>query len=96
MEIGLRSDMPTYSGGLGILAGDTIQTAADMEVPMVAVTMLARKGYFHQELDATGRQIEKPDLWDVAQRLRRRDEQVTVILEKREVRVGRGNMMSSA
>ncbi len=87
MEIGLRSDMPTYSGGLGILAGDTIQTAADMEVPMVAVTMLARKGYFHQELDAAGRQVETPDLWDVAQHLRRRDEQITVILEKREVRV---------
>jgi starch phosphorylase len=87
MEIGLRSDMPTYSGGLGILAGDTIQTAADMEVPMVAVTMLARKGYFHQELDAAGRQVETPDVWDVAQHLRRRDEQVTVIMEKREVKV---------
>jgi starch phosphorylase len=87
MEIGLRSDMPTYSGGLGILAGDTIQTAADMEVPMVAVTMLARKGYFHQELDAAGRQVETPDVWDVAQHLRRRDEQVTVILEKKEVKV---------
>ena len=87
MEIGLRSDMPTYSGGLGILAGDTIQTAADMEVPMVAVTMLARKGYFHQELDAAGRQVETPDLWGTAQHLRRRGEQVTVILEKREVKV---------
>jgi len=87
MEIGLRSDMPTYSGGLGILAGDTIQTAADMEVPMVAVTMLARKGYFHQELNAAGRQVETPDLWNVAQHLRRRDAQVTVILEKREVKV---------
>jgi starch phosphorylase len=87
MEIGLRSDMPTYSGGLGILAGDTIQTAADMEVPMVAVTMLVRKGYFHQELDAAGRQVETPDVWDVAQHLRRRDEQVTVVLEKREVKI---------
>ena len=87
MEIGLRSDMPTYSGGLGILAGDTIQTAADMEVPMVAVTMLARKGYFHQELDASGGQTEKPDLWSVADHLKKLDARVTVVLEKREVQV---------
>jgi starch phosphorylase len=87
MEIGLRSDMPTYSGGLGILAGDTVQTAADMKVPMVAVTMLARKGYFHQELDASGHQIEKPDLWNVAEPLREVDARVTVVIEKREVTV---------
>jgi starch phosphorylase len=87
MEIGLRSDMPTYSGGLGILAGDTIQTAADMEVPMVAVTLLARKGYFHQELDAAGRQIETPDSWDVAEHLRQLEPRVTVTIEKREVQV---------
>ena len=47
MEIGLVSDMPTYSGGLGVLAGDTIRAAADLKVPMVAVTLLHRKGYFH-------------------------------------------------
>ncbi len=87
MEIGLQSEMPTYSGGLGILAGDTIQTAADMEVPMAAVTLLARKGYFRQELDAAGRQIEGPDLWNVADRLRRLEARVTVVLEKREVKV---------
>lgn len=87
MEIGLRSDMPTYSGGLGILAGDTIQTAADMEVPMVAVTMLPRKGYFHQELDAAGHQIATPDLWNVAEHLRELDARVTVVMEKREVKV---------
>ena len=87
MEIGLRSDMPTYSGGLGILAGDTIQTAADMEVPMVAVTMLARKGYFHQELDAAGHQIEKPDQWNVAEHMKKLDARVTVVIEKREVEV---------
>jgi starch phosphorylase len=87
MEIGLQSDMPTYSGGLGILAGDTVRTAADMEVPMVAVTLLPRKGYFRQEIDASGRQMEKPDLWKVAERLRQLDARVTVVLEKREVTV---------
>ena len=69
MEIGLRSDIPTYSGGLGILAGDTIRAAADMSVPMVAVTLLPRKGYFHQELDAQGNQIEKPEVHSALQRI---------------------------
>lgn len=46
MEIGLDSAMPTYSGGLGILAGDTLRAAADLGLPMVAVTLLHRKGYF--------------------------------------------------
>lgn len=87
MEIGLRADMPTYSGGLGILAGDTVRTAADMEVPMVAVTLLARKGYFHQKLDPSGEQIEKADIWKVEQHLRELDARVTVLIEDREVRV---------
>jgi len=87
MEIGLQSDMPTYSGGLGILAGDTVRTAADMEVPMVAVTLLCRKGYFHQELDSSGNQIEKPDLWNVADTLRELKTRATVMIEKREVKV---------
>jgi len=54
MEIGLESKMPTYSGGLGMLAGDTIRSAADMGIPLVAVTLLHRKGYFTQHLDAGG------------------------------------------
>ena len=87
MEIGLQSDIPTYSGGLGILAGDTVRTAADMEVPMVAVTLLPRKGYFHQALDAAGSQIEKPDAWDVSDHLRQLKARVTVVMDKREVKV---------
>ena len=59
------SDMPTYSGGLGVLAGDTIRAAADLKVPLVAVTLLHRKGYFYQRLDSTGRQIEEPVDWAV-------------------------------
>lgn len=87
MEIGLQSDMPTYSGGLGILAGDTIRAAADMEVPMIAVTLLPRKGYFHQDLDASGGQTEKPDTWKVADHLKKLNTRVTVVIEKREVKV---------
>ena len=64
MEIALRNEIPTYSGGLGVLAGDTIRAAADMELPMVAVTLVSHAGYFHQEIDADGRQIEHPDSWE--------------------------------
>ncbi len=64
MEIALRNEIPTYSGGLGVLAGDTIRTAADMELPMVAVTLVSRHGYFRQEIDAAGGQIEHPDTWE--------------------------------
>ena len=45
MEIGLSAEIPTYAGGLGILAGDTIRAAADLGVPMVAVTLVHRAGY---------------------------------------------------
>jgi starch phosphorylase len=67
MEIALRNEIPTYSGGLGILAGDTLRSASDLELPMVAVTLVSRNGYFRQEIDATGRQIEHPDTWEPAQ-----------------------------
>jgi len=87
MEIGLQSDMPTYSGGLGILAGDVVRTAADMEVPLVAVTLLPRKGYLDQKLDASGNQIESPESWKISDHLRPLDARVTVVIEQREVTI---------
>lgn len=63
MEIALRSDIPTYAGGLGILAGDTVRTVADLELPVVAVSLLSRQGYFRQEIDSRGQQIEHPAAW---------------------------------
>ena len=87
MEIGLRSDMPTYSGGLGILAGDTIRAAADLAVPMVAVTLLTRRGYFHQKLDDQGNQIETPEAWNVADRLKPLKARASVVIEKRRVEI---------
>lgn len=65
MEIAVRPEMHTYSGGLGILAGDTARSCADLELPVVFVTLLSRAGYFRQEIDADGRQIERPDPWEV-------------------------------
>ncbi len=64
MEIGLRSEIPTYSGGLGVLAGDTLRSAADLELPLVGVTLVCRQGYFQQSLSPSGRQSEAPDPWD--------------------------------
>ena len=66
MEIGLRVDLPTYSGGLGVLAGDTIKAAADHELTYVAVSLLYREGYFRQHLEANGQQIEQPVIWNPA------------------------------
>jgi starch phosphorylase len=65
MEIGIHPAVPTYSGGLGMLAGDTIRSAADLRVPMVAVTLVHRKGYFFQRLDESGWQTEAPANWVV-------------------------------
>ena len=58
------SESPTYSGGLGVLAGDTLHAAADLRVPMVGVTLLYRKGYFTQRLDGWGHQRELPASWE--------------------------------
>ncbi|MBI2934986.1 MAG: alpha-glucan family phosphorylase [Chloroflexi bacterium] len=87
MEIALDPAMPTYSGGMGILAGDTLRAAADLGVPMVAVTMLHRKGYFQQHLDPHGNQSESPNAWDPNQFLEALTPTVTVIIEGRRVQV---------
>ena len=85
MEIGIKNDIPTYSGGLGILAGDTIKSAADLELPLVAVTLITRKGYFTQELDSMGWQREKPVVWDPAKHMTLLSEKVRVQIEGRDV-----------
>ncbi|TKB34291.1 MAG: hypothetical protein E8D51_03625 [Nitrospira sp.] len=87
MEIGLESGMPTYSGGLGVLAGDTIRSAADLDVPMAAVSLLHRRGYFFQRLDVQGHQTEEPVAWPVNDFAELIDERVTVDIEGRTVHV---------
>jgi glycogen phosphorylase len=87
MEIGLRSDIPTYSGGLGVLAGDTIRSASDIRIPMVAVTLVNRMGYFRQEVTAAGEQVAHPDPWDPAKFMRELPQTVGVRIGPREVRV---------
>jgi len=56
MEYGLHQSLPLYSGGLGVLAGDHLKSASDLGLPLVAVGLLYRSGYFHQTIDADGRQ----------------------------------------
>lgn len=87
MEIGLNSDIPTYAGGLGILAGDTIRSAADLHVPMVGVTLVQRKGYFFQQLDENGWQREEPVNWVIDDFMSDTGVRCTVTLENREVKI---------
>ena len=85
MEIALENDMPSYSGGLGVLAGDTIRAAADLRLPMVAVSLLYRKGYFTQRLAEDGTQTEEPVEWAVEKFLEEEPARTSVTLEDRRV-----------
>jgi starch phosphorylase len=87
MEIALQADYPTYSGGLGILAGDTLRAAADLGVPMVGVTLVHRLGYFRQHLDAGGNQTESPYPWHPEAVLQPVDNTVSITLQGRPVRL---------
>lgn len=85
MEIGIRDDIPTYSGGLGILAGDTVKSASDLCLPFIAVTLMSRKGYFRQEIDSEGRQKEFPVVWEPSKLLTNAEEKISIFIENREV-----------
>ncbi len=87
MEIALDERFSTYSGGLGILSGDTLRSAADLGLPLVAVTLAYPNGYFRQSLDSDGKQHEAPDRWSPAKLLVRVPARVTVTIEGRVVRV---------
>lgn len=85
MEIALRSEIPTYAGGLGVLAGDTIRSAADLELPLVAVSLVSRAGYFRQEIDAQGRQLEHPSPWQPQDWAKPLDAKIAIRIEDRAV-----------
>jgi glycogen phosphorylase len=87
MEIALDAAIPTYAGGLGVLAGDALRAAADLDLPMVGVSLVHRKGYFRQHLDAGGVQTESPDPWSPEQCLHRLHERAEVRIEGRRVAV---------
>lgn len=87
MEIGINNDMHTYSGGLGVLAGDTIRSSADLSVPMVAITLVSRKGYLKQKLTETGDQLDSPDEWDPKNYLKLSPKTVEVSIQKNQVKI---------
>jgi starch phosphorylase len=87
MDVAVDSKIPTYSGGLGVLAGDLLRSAADLELPMVSVSLVHRKGYFDQRLDAHGNQLESPAKWSPENHLESPSERVSVSIEGREVQL---------
>ena len=87
MEIAIHPSMPTYSGGLGVLAGDTLRSAADLGVPLVAFSLLHRKGYFRQHLDPNGQQSEDVQPWDPSAFCTEEPARITVSIEDRVVTV---------
>jgi starch phosphorylase len=87
MEIAINPAMPTYSGGLGVLAGDTLRSAADLGVPLVAFTLAHRKGYFQQHLNGSGDQSEDVQPWNPADFCTEEAARITVSVEDRIVTV---------
>lgn len=85
MEIGIDTNIPTYSGGLGVLAGDVLRSGADLGVSFVGITLLAR--HFVQEVDKDGNQSEIYPYWDPSKKLKLRPEKVSVFIGDREVEV---------
>ena len=88
MEIGLNESIPTYSGGLGILAGDHIKSAADLGLPLVAVSLLYKRGYFMQNINPMGWQEEMYPYFDPRAFMEPLPMKVTVPMNGRKVQVG--------
>ncbi|HMD45503.1 MAG TPA: glycogen/starch/alpha-glucan phosphorylase, partial [Acidimicrobiales bacterium] len=87
MEVAIDDGLPTYSGGLGVLAGDHLRSAADLGLPVVGVTLRYRDGYFRQRLDGEGHQVEQPVRWSPEERLELLTPRVAVRLRDRPVEV---------
>lgn len=88
MEIGVNSDMPTYSGGLGVLAGDVIRSSADLRLPLIAVSLVSKKGYLKQKITPDGRQLEYPEDWEPSKFMKALPETVDIKISGRPVKVG--------
>lgn len=88
MEVAFDPTIPTYAGGLGILAGDTVRSAADLNLPLVTVTLVSRAGYFIQALDSRGHQTEMGDFWEPKACTRSLAARVRITLEGRPVWIG--------
>ncbi len=87
MEIGLSNNIHTYNGGLGILAGDTIRSGADLKVPLVGITLVSKKGHFRQDITSYGKQVEHPDPWEPSEHMQLLSNEVKVQIQNRDVAV---------
>jgi starch phosphorylase len=87
MELAVDPRVPSYSGGLGVLAGDVIRSFADLMIPAVGITLMCNKGYFFQELDPQGNQIEVPVEWRPEDLMQRMEPKIKVPLGRREISV---------
>jgi len=88
MEIGLDERIPTYCGGLGVLAGDTLKSCADLEVPAIGVTLLSEKGFFNQKIDENGNQKEEDVDWNPKEYMTPIKNKVIVPIKGEKVSVG--------
>src|SRR5438093_6889011 len=87
MEIALDEAMPTYAGGLGVLAGDSLRAAADLGLPMLGMTLLHRKGYIRQRLDKNGRQTQNGYEWSPEASLELTPAVTSITIEDRAVQI---------
>jgi starch phosphorylase len=88
MEIAISDQIPNFSGGLGVLAGDFLRAASDLSIPAIGVSLLYHEGFFRQDIDASGRQIEHPVRWTPSDHLERLDAQVQVVIGGRSITTG--------
>ncbi|MFH0832181.1 MAG: alpha-glucan family phosphorylase [Candidatus Aenigmatarchaeota archaeon] len=87
MELGIDSSIPTYSGGMGVLGGCMAKAAADIGLPFAVVTNLYNRGYFRQEIDKEGNQVEHYDPWKPEEKMQKIPEHIYVKIEGRDVAV---------
>ncbi|TFG92809.1 MAG: alpha-glucan family phosphorylase [Candidatus Atribacteria bacterium] len=87
MEICVDARIPTYSGGLGILAGDMLRSSADLGVSLVGVTLLYKKGYLHQKIGKEGIQRELPEEWNPQDYMQLLPKKILIEIEGRKVQV---------
>jgi starch phosphorylase len=87
MEVAVKSEIPTYSGGLGVLAGDTVRSSADLKIPLVAVTLISRRGFLRQKITESGEQLDYPDEWDPSKVLELMPNTTQVRIGSRDVKI---------
>jgi len=87
MEIAIDSNIPTYSGGLGVLSGDTVRAAADLELPMVGLCLCYSSGYFYQFFNEFGEQKEREIEWNFFYEFEKVEKPIKIKIEDKEVLV---------